>query len=136
VASRFWLTRRYLPGFVDLIPERLRGPGQWHQDLRSILGDIELRVVPVAHDCFDGFYQAYWRRPEAYLQAEVRDTISVFHRIPKRDVDWGLDRLREDLVSGRWRRRHVDLLQRDELDVGLRIVVAEVAGLRRVQTAD
>jgi hypothetical protein len=33
--------------------------------------------------------------------------------------------LRRDLSSGAWRRRHGALLDRDELDLGYRLVVAE-----------
>jgi class 3 adenylate cyclase len=32
-------------------------------------GNVQLVAVPVPHDCLDGFYQAYWRRPHACRQA-------------------------------------------------------------------
>jgi hypothetical protein len=35
-----------------------------------------------------------------------------------------LDRLRRDLASGTWEATHRDLLARDELDVGYRLIVA------------
>jgi hypothetical protein len=35
-----------------------------------------------------------------------------------------MDRLREDLRTGAWRERHADLLAREELDLGLRAVIA------------
>jgi hypothetical protein len=38
----------------------------------------------------------------------------------------GLDKLRNDLDSGAWRRRYGGLLSRDELDVGYRLLVAEL----------
>ena len=34
--------------------------------------------VPIPHDCVDGLLGAYWRRPEAYLNAEIRSGISSF----------------------------------------------------------
>jgi hypothetical protein len=34
----------------------------------------------------------------------------------------GLDRLADDLRSGRWHRAHQDLLNQDSLDVGYRIL--------------
>ena len=39
----------------------------------------------------------------------------------------GLARLRADLESGAWARRHADLLERDELDLGYRLLVGRQA---------
>ena len=74
----FWLTTEYLPSFVDLIPELYRTAGVWESELRQAFGDLTLVPVPIPHDCFDGFYGAFWRRPVAYLNARVRCGISVF----------------------------------------------------------
>ncbi|MCA9511406.1 MAG: class I SAM-dependent methyltransferase [Myxococcales bacterium] len=86
------------------------------------LGGADVVDVPVPHDCSDGFLGAYWRRPHAYLDASVRAAISVFARID--GVDEGVARLQQDLDSGAWQRRWGHLLERDELDVGYRLVVA------------
>jgi hypothetical protein len=61
LAERFWLSREYLPGFLDLIPAPYRRPGHWSEELRELLGEVRVRTVAVPHDCRDGFYQAYWR---------------------------------------------------------------------------
>jgi SAM-dependent methyltransferase len=127
-AGRFWLTREYLPEVLELIPRRDRRPGAWEAELARELGPLRLRAVPIPHDCRDGFYGAYWRRPEAYLEARVRAGISLFALLPERHVKDGVDRLRDDLETGRWRARHADLLARDELDLGYRVLVAELAG--------
>ncbi len=37
-ALRFWLTRDYLPGFLDLIPDKLRERGAWEASLTDGLG--------------------------------------------------------------------------------------------------
>ncbi len=124
-ADLFWLTRDYLPSFIDLIPPRFRPPGAWEADLRDTLGPVQTHVVPVLHDCRDGFYQAYWRRPRAYLSGELRRNISVFHRLDPAHVEAGMDRLAADLRSGEWIRRNEALVGLDAADVGLRIVVAE-----------
>ena len=75
-------------------------------------------------DCTDGFFGAFWRRPEAYLDARVRAGISVFARIPPADVEACVRALRDDLASGAWHERHADLLEREELDLGYRLLVA------------
>lgn len=126
LAERFWLTRDYLPGFIDLIPERYRIPGHWEQELRHLLGEADIRPVPVPHDCLDGFYQAYWRRPHAYLDRRLRDGISVFHRLPQAEVSCAIERLGRDLDSGVWVERNGRLSEEPEFDVGLRLVVAEL----------
>ncbi len=128
LAQRFWLTRDYLPGFIGLIPERYRHPGYWSQELRQLLGEVEIQPVPVPSDCQDGFYQAYWRRPRAYLDQRVRDGISVFHRLPRAEVSAAMERLRRDLDNGGWEERNSHLCQASELDVGLRVVIAKADG--------
>jgi SAM-dependent methyltransferase len=122
--ERFWLVRDYLPSFIDLIPEPYRESGYWERDLRDLLGEIEVRPIPIPHDCRDGFLQAYWRRPEAFLDKSVRESISVFHVLPEDVVDAAVERLRADLGDGTWKARNAELLEAAELDLGLRLVVA------------
>ncbi len=125
LADAFWLTRDYLPGFLSLIPPGYREPGTWERELAHLLGAITSQAVPVPHDCLDGFYAAYWRRPHAYLDAEVRDNISVFRRLSPAEVRRAVDRLRKDLADRSWHERYAAIVARDELDVGLRLVVGE-----------
>jgi hypothetical protein len=126
----FWLTRDYLPQFVDLVPEpyRTRGRWCWWHDVRESRGrGARLSALGVPHDCTDGFYMAYWRRPHAYLQADVRDNISIFHRLPPAVVDSAIEALRSDLDDGTWLERNGHLMDLAEADVGLRILVAELS---------
>ena len=123
-AELFWLTVAYLPEFLELIPSRYRGPGAWEDELRTALGSARLTPVPIPHDCTDGFYGAFWRRPEAYLDADVRAGVSVFAQLPSGAVNRAIDTLRADLEHGRWQRRHRELLTMDELHLGYYVVVA------------
>ena len=124
LARRFWLTRGYLPGYVNLTPEPSRKDGHWRHELRRLLGDVEIEPLPVPHDCRDGFYQAYWRRPHAYLDPRVRDSISVFPRLPEREVASAMELLRRHLDDGTWEERHGEILSLSELDIDLRLVTA------------
>lgn len=120
-ASGFWLVDDYFPEIGE-IDRRIMPP---MEEIRGMLGDVEVRPLPVPHDCIDGFLGAYWRRPHAYLDAGVRGAISSFSMIG--DVEPGLARLRGDLEDGTWERRHGHLLRRAEADLGYRLVVANRA---------
>jgi SAM-dependent methyltransferase len=114
----FWLTRDYFPEITandrDLFP-----PLAMYEEIFS---EVEIRNVPVPHDCIDGFLAAYWRRPEAYLDADIRSGMSAFAGL--KHVEPRLARLRRDLSDGTWRRRNAELLTRDECDLGYRLIVA------------
>lgn len=124
-SERFWLTTEYLPGFLRLIPERYRAPGTWEAETRSALGSMRVISLPIPHDCADGFYGAYWRRPAEYLDPATRAAISVFNLLDHEEVAAAMTRLADDLDSGRWQQRHADLLDRTELDLGYAILVAD-----------
>jgi SAM-dependent methyltransferase len=114
----FWLVRDYFPEIAAI--DRMTMPAL--AEIERVLGPMEARPVPVPADCSDGFLGAYWRRPEAYLDACVRGAISAFDRIGT--LQSGLDRLRADLADGTWQRRNASLLALPELDIGYRLIVA------------
>ena len=119
--SGFWLVDDYFPDIVDI--DRRLFPTM--DDLRRVLGRVEVRPLPIPHDCVDGFLGAYWRRPHAYLDAGVRSAISTFAKLHEVGGDLeGLARLRRDLDDGTWARRYGDVLDRAEADLGYRIVIA------------
>ncbi len=128
-AERFWLTTDHLPGFLRLIPARHRTPGAWEADLTHVLGPLRRIPLPIPHDCTDGFYGAYWRRPEQYLDPAARAAISVFNRLQHDDVADAMARLRDDLASGRWHDQHASLLDRSDLDLGYAIFVADASAV-------
>jgi hypothetical protein len=125
VIKNFWLLRDYVPAAAET-DARLAVP---INDLISLLGPDTVSVVtiPVPHDCVDGFGGAYWRRPHAYLDDTVQRGMSLFSMTPKDQVEEGLTRLRRDLSTGEWQRRHADLLQKSELDLGYRLLIAELS---------
>jgi hypothetical protein len=122
----FWLTAEYLPEIVDFDAGRFPSLGE----LERALGPLDARALPVPHDCVDGFLGAYWRRPEAYLDPDVRRAMSGFIQLSPGPADAGLARLAEDLGSGRWESRFGHLRARDEADLGYRLIVGERAPRR------
>ena len=118
-ADGFWLVRDYFPEILDI--DRRSFPSM--QLLSAVLGPIDVQPLPIPGDCVDGFLGAYWHRPEAYLDEEVRAGISTFSRLAS--IGPQLERLERDLASGDWERRNAELRHRADLDVGYRLVVAE-----------
>ena len=102
----------------DYVPFEKDGPSL--QERAEVLG-ADIVPVPVPHDCRDGFFHAYWRRPRAYLDPVVRANISIFAKV---DAAAGIERLRGDLESGEWERRHGHVLDLQALDCGYRLLVA------------
>jgi SAM-dependent methyltransferase len=114
----FWLAD-YIPELVTLdeaqMPPLARF-GTW-------LGVVDIAPVPIPHDCTDGFLAAYWRRPAAYLDPQIRAAMSSFWALG--DVSDALGRLERDLESGAWARRYGHLLELDRCDCGYRLVVTK-----------
>jgi hypothetical protein len=80
--------------------------------------------VPVPWDCADGFFEAHWRRPEAYLDERVRRGMSAWAGVgPEAERRGGRGRP-VDRGSGRWGERNRDLLTLDAAELGLRLLVA------------
>jgi len=79
--------------------------------------------VLVPWDCVDGFYEAYWRRPEAYLDENVRRGISIWARVGPDAQQRAVHSLRADLTSGRWAARNHHLVDLDAAELGLRLLV-------------
>jgi SAM-dependent methyltransferase len=121
--DRFWLVSHYLPEIVDLDQRHLPTLGQ----LQEWLGDIEIRHVPIPHDCLDGFLGAFWQKPEAYLDPAVRRGISAFAKLPYDTVVRALAQLSNDLLSGRWDELFGHLRMQDSADLGYRLVIAKAS---------
>jgi hypothetical protein len=114
----FWLDRDYLPERAGLIVGR--------PSLTELAGSIGARMEPVLipWDCADGFYEAYWRRPEAYLDENVRRGISLWAAVGPDAEQRAVHSLRDDLASGRWAERNRGLVDLDAAELGARLLIA------------
>lgn len=114
----FWLARDYLPE-LEAIWRGVPRP----QQVAAVMGpDVEVRDLPVPWDCVDGFLPAYWRRPEAYLDPQVRQSMSGLQLLDRAVLARGMAALHADLQDGTWQRRNAELLAEDTLDVGWRLI--------------
>jgi len=122
VQARFWLVRDYLPEWTEY-----EAPKATLSTVLAALPEARVENLLVPSDCSDGFGCAYWRRPEAYLDPEVRASTSVLSLLESSVIRRMTERLDADLRSGAWHERNRDLLDLDELDLGYRLVVSEKA---------
>jgi hypothetical protein len=115
---RFWLTRDYLPEVAQL--------AAGHPPMSEQVATLGARVepVPIPWDCADGFFEAYWRRPEAYLDERVRRGISIWAALGPQVEQRAVRSLHEDLDSGRWAELNHELLGLDQAELGLRLLIA------------
>jgi SAM-dependent methyltransferase len=122
VTASMWLGAEYLPELIEA--DRRAFPSL--ERLASALPGLEVETIPVPSDCSDGFCVGLWSRPEVHLDPRVRQGSSTWHRLPSAVTERALRDLAADLESGEWDRRHGHLRELDELDVGLRLVHAEL----------
>ena len=112
---RFWLTRDYLP---EVAASRV---GLATELARAIGARMEPVLIP--WDCADGFFEAYWRRPQAYLNDHVRRGVSVWAKVGPEAEQRAVRSLRADLASGRWAERNRDLITLGAAELGLRLLI-------------
>jgi SAM-dependent methyltransferase len=115
-----WVVEEYVPEIGVL--ERSR-----FATIARVVEALDAHTVQsfeIPHDFSDGFQAAYWRRPDCYLDPTIRSGSSTFSTLPDEIVEPGMERLREDLVSGAWARHHQDLLSAEAVDYGHRLIVA------------
>lgn len=94
--------------------------------IAEVLGGlVRVEHVPTPGECVDGFFEAFWRRPEALLDPEVRASQSLWTLLEPGVEQRIVHRLREDLVSGAWDAQHGYLRGLTSYDGALRLVIAE-----------
>jgi SAM-dependent methyltransferase len=88
-------------------------------------GRTRVERIPIPADCMDGFFLAFWRRPEALLDPAIRASQSIWALLSPGVEERIVARLAADLSSGVWDAAHGHLRERDELDGALRLVISE-----------
>jgi SAM-dependent methyltransferase len=114
----FWLN--------DYAPEVMRTEAGRYPNLNRIadaLGEAEVIDIAIPFDCTDGFNEAYYGRPEMFLDRGARTANSAWSfvgsEVPKRFVR----NLSADLESGRWDAKYGELRTRPAFDGALRMVI-------------
>lgn len=117
-----WIVRDYFPQMLEL---KRRAPAL-SEELARMLSAAPSTPIPVPRDCTDHFFAALWARPEMLFDEEIVRPMWVWQSISEEARRDGRERLAADLRSGAWDERYGHLREEAELDVGLRLVVAEL----------
>ncbi len=112
---------RYLHEALELERPRF---GPVDDVARSLGGHTSVVALPTPRDCTDGFFEAFWARPEALLDPTVRSAQSIWALLPEGAEDRIIKRLADDLATGAWDSEFGYLREMDELDGALRLVVS------------
>lgn len=88
-------------------------------------GRVRIEPIPIAADCSDGFFEAFWNRPEELLDPDVRASQSLWALLEPGVEEEIVGRLRADLESGAWDAAHGHLRDREENDGALLMIVSE-----------
>jgi len=88
-------------------------------------GNTRVERIPTPGDCADGFFEAYWRRPEGLLDAEVRSAQSMWAMLDPGVEERTVARLATALETGAWDTEHGHLRQQESYDGALRLVISE-----------
>ncbi len=87
-------------------------------------GDVRVETIPTPGDCQDGFFEAYWRRPEALLDPAVRASQSMWSAVDRDTERTMVERLADGLASGRWDAEYGHLRAQDDYAGSVRLIVA------------
>jgi SAM-dependent methyltransferase len=116
----FWLTRDYFPEIHEtdkrIFPDL--------EELNDYFDEVKMSPLRIPSDCKDGFLAAFWKRPEAYLDSDIRQSMSSFSKKTRQSE--GLQKLEDDLDSGTWAKKNHAILNASSLDVGYRMISAKV----------
>jgi len=118
--GRFWLTD-YAPRVIATEAERYPALSRLADGLG---GSIEVSPVPIPLDCTDGFGEAYYGRPEVFLDPAARRANSAWSFVDAATADRYVAALAADLETGEWDRRFGALRSQPEFDGSLRLIVS------------
>ena len=117
-AKPFWLTRDYFPDIMEVDRKIFARKDEFNE----YFDNVEITPLLIPEDCKDGFLAAFWKRPQAYLRENIRQSMSSFAKMA--NTSTGLQQLERDLKNGTWKVKNKDILDRDTLDAGYILISA------------
>ena len=118
--DNFW-NAEYFPEVIEV--EKARYP-TIDSIKNSLGGHCNVIPIPIPLDCKDGFQEAFYGRPEAFLEKEVRLSQSAWGFIPDAIQEEIVMRLRNDLENGGWDEKYGHFRTQESFICALRLIVA------------
>ena len=119
----YWLAD-YIPEVREI--EASRFPSMERIEA-ALGGSVKVVHVPVPLDCRDGFNEAYYGRPEAFLDEKARLACSSWSLVSADAVKRFEAALSADLESGTWDEKYGCLRRQPFFDGPLRLVIGTAA---------
>ncbi len=117
----FWNVH-YFPQLIEV--ERQRYPSIDFVT-HSLGGKCEVIPIPIPLDCVDGFQEAFYGRPEAFLEKEVRQSQSAWGFLPKGLEETYVNALATDLQSGKWDKKYGYFRSQPSFTCALRLIISK-----------
>jgi SAM-dependent methyltransferase len=92
---------------------------------QALGGNTRIEHIPTPGDCEDGFFEAFWSRPEALLDPRVRGAQSMWALLDPGGEEQIVNTLGDALASGAWDAEFGALREQNSFDGSLRLVVSE-----------
>lgn len=118
--DNFW-NAEYFPEVIEV--EKARYP-QIDYIKNCLGGNCKVVPVPIPLDCKDGFQEAFYGRPEVFLEKEVRLSQSAWGFISDEDQERIVNRLRLDLENGNWDKKYGHYRKQEYFTCALRLIVS------------
>ena len=119
--DNFWNVH-YFPELIEV--EKARYPTI--DFIKNALGgNCEVVEIPIPLDCMDGFQEAFYGRPEAFLEKEVRLSQSAWGFLEKGIEEKLVQSLQDDLNSGEWDRKYGHFRTQSTFTCALRLVISK-----------
>jgi len=96
-----------------------------HDIAAAMGGRTRIESIPTPGDCVDGFFEAFWRRPEGLLDPAVRSAQSMWALLEQDVEERMVERLSSALRSGAWDAEHGHLREQEQFHGALRLVISE-----------
>lgn len=117
----FW-NAQYFPELIEV--EKARYPTiDFITD--ALGGNCAVQPIPIPLDCVDGFQEAFYGRPEAFLEKEVRLSQSAWGFLEDDIQEKLIKRLADDLASGAWDKQYGHFRTQPFFTCALRLIIAK-----------
>jgi SAM-dependent methyltransferase len=112
---------------AEYVPELLAAEARRYPTITSVVAALgpgtRVDEVRVPFDCVDGFTEAFYGRPEAFLDPAVRAGQSAWAFVPEAVEERFVASLTADLSSGEWDERYGHLRRQPQFAGAVRLVV-------------